>query len=366
MKLNKLVILDWGTMSYHPGELDLKDFYALANEVEFFPATAPEEAAARIGKADGVICNKVPITREVIEACRELRYIGVLATGYNNIDLEAAAERRIPVCNAGSYSTDAVTQLVFSYLLDRCEKMNLYATGVRLGEWQKAPAFSYFPYPTAELRGRTLGIVGYGNIGRSVARIAEAFGMAVLVHTRTPRGDYPNMPLEQLLRKSDFVTLHCPLTPQTKGLINKKTLALMKETAVLINTARGGLIVEEDLADALAHDMIAAAYVDVLEKEPMTADTPLKSAKNCIITPHIGWTPVETRQRLIAVTVENLRGWLSGCPQNIVNGVTAQISEYRAVETGPEILPKGHVPGPEDRVIRPIQETESGSPDMLL
>ena len=321
MRAERIVILDWDTMAYNKDEVSAKRFAQLAAHVDIYPATKPEETVSHIGDADIVLCNKVLITREVLEACPKIRYIGILATGFNNVDLEAAAERGIPVCNAGSYSTDAVTQLVFAYIFDYFQRVALYSMDVRLGLWETAPAFSYFPYPTGELRGKTLGIIGYGHIGKNVAKIADAFGMRVMIATRTQPENCPYTvtTAEEVFRSADVLTLHCPLTEQTKGLICKRSLALMKETAVLINTSRGGTVVEADLADALNNDMLAAAYLDVLEKEPMSPDTPLKNAKNCVITPHIGWTPLETRRRLLDITEDNLRGWLNGNPQHVVN-----------------------------------------------
>ncbi len=321
MRAKKIVILDWDTMAYNKDEVSAKRFAALAEHVDVYRTTQPGETVRNIADADAVICNKVLLTREVLDACPNIRYIGVLATGYNNVDLEAANEKGIPVCNAGSYSTDAVTQLVFAYIFDHFQRVALYNMDVRLGKWESAPTFSYFPYPTGELRGKTLGIIGYGNIGKQVAKIAEAFGMSVVIATRTvPEScPYPVCSTDEVFAAADVLTLHCPLTDQTAGLVNKKTLARMKETAVLINTSRGGTVVEQDLADALNHDMLAAAYLDVLTTEPMSADTPLKSAKNCIITPHIGWTPLETRRRLLDITEDNLRGWLNGNPQHVVN-----------------------------------------------
>lgn len=323
MRAKRIAILDWDTMAYNKDEVNARRFAALAENVDVYPSTRPEETAAHIGNADVVICNKVLITREVMEACPDIKYIGILATGFNNVDIEAASERGIPVCNAGSYSTDAVTQLVFAYIFDHFQRVALYSMDVRLGKWETAPAFSYFPYPTGELRGKTIGIIGYGHIGKNVAKIADAFGMQVLIATRTQPENcpYPVVTAEEVFRRADVLTLHCPLTEQTKGLINKKSLALMKETAILINTSRGGTVVEEDLASALNQDMLAAAYLDVLEKEPMSAETPLKGAKNCVITPHIGWTPLETRKRLLDITEDNLRGFLSGNPQHVVNKV---------------------------------------------
>ncbi len=329
MRAHKIAVLDWGTMAYNQSEVSAKRFASLAEHVDVFRATKPEETVRNIGDADVVICNKVLLTKEVLDACPQIRYIGVLATGFNNVDLEAADARGIPVCNAGSYSTDAVTQLVFAYIFDHFQRVSLYNMDVRLGEWESAPAFSYFPYPTGELRGKTLGIIGYGNIGKNVAKIADAFGMSVIISTRTEPENcpYPVRSTEEVFAAADVLTLHCPLTEQTAGLVCKKTLALMKETAVLINTSRGGTVVEQDLADALNNDMLAAAYLDVLTKEPMSADTPLKNAKNCTITPHIGWTPLETRRRLLDITEDNLRGWLNGNPQHVVNHPAAAEAE---------------------------------------
>ena len=321
MRAKQIAILDWDTMAYNKSEVSAKRFASMAEHVDVFRATKPEETVQNIGDADVVICNKVLLTREVLDACPNIRYIGILATGFNNVDLDAANEKGIPVCNAGSYSTDAVTQLVFAYIFDHFQRVALYNMDVKLGKWETAPTFSYFPYPTGELRGKTLGIIGYGNIGKQVAKIAAAFGMSVVIATRTQPENcpYPVLSTDEVFAAADILTLHCPLTDQTAGLVCKKTLARMKETAVLINTSRGGTVVEQDLADALNHDMLAAAYLDVLTTEPMQADTPLKTAKNCIITPHIGWTPLETRRRLLDITEDNLRGWLNGNPQHVVN-----------------------------------------------
>ena len=321
MRAKQIAILDWDTMAYNKSEVSAKRFASMAEHVDVFRATKPEETVQNIGDADVVICNKVLLTREVLDACPKIRYIGILATGFNNVDLDAANEKGIPVCNAGSYSTDAVTQLVFAYIFDHFQRVALYNMDVKLGKWETAPTFSYFPYPTGELRGKTLGIIGYGNIGKQVAKIAAAFGMSVVIATRTQPENcpYPVLSTDEVFAAADILTLHCPLTDQTAGLVCKKTLARMKETAVLINTSRGGTVVEQDLADALNHDMLAAAYLDVLTTEPMQADTPLKTAKNCIITPHIGWTPLETRRRLLDITEDNLRGWLNGNPQHVVN-----------------------------------------------
>ncbi len=320
MKAERLVILDWDTMSDH-NELSPQRFQTLARLVDVYPLTKPEETISRIGDAELVICNKVLITKEVMDACPNLKYVGLLATGYNNVDIEAAKAHGITVCNAGSYSTDAVAQLVFSYILDHFERVSLYSMDVRLGKWEQSRTFSYFPYATGELRGKTLSIIGYGSIGKAVARIAEAFGMQIVISTRTAPTNcpYPVVSPAVAFACADVLTLHCPLNEGTQGIVNKANLARMKSTAILINTARGGVVVEQDLADALNTDALAAAYVDVLTKEPMVSDTPLKNAKNCIITPHIAWTPLETRERLAEIAEENVRSFLEGNPQRVVS-----------------------------------------------
>ena len=354
MRAKQIAILDWDTMAYNKSEVSAKRFASMAEHVDVFRATKPEETVQNIGDADVVICNKVLLTREVLDACPNIRYIGILATGFNNVDLDAANEKGIPVCNAGSYSTDAVTQLVFAYILDHCRRVSLYSSCVRLGEWEAAPTFSYFPYPATELNGKTLAVIGYGSIGQNVARIAEAFGMRVIVHTRTPKPMlYQQVTLEQAFEKADYLTIHCPLTDQTRHMVNWKTLGRMKSTAVLINTSRGGVVAEKDLAEALNEGRIAAAYLDVLETEPMSHDTPLRLTKNCIITPHVGWIPLETRQRLMKITEENLRGWLSGEPQNVVNGV--QVPSFTPPRSVPRALAPGEEPEFGEKMIERIQ-----------
>lgn len=318
-KAEKLVILDWATMG--GGSLTTEPFHALAETVEVYPLTKPEETISRIGDADLVICNKVLMTEAVMDACPKLRYVGLLATGFNNVDIAAADAHGITVCNAGSYSTDAVAQLVFSYILDYSMRVSEYAAAVRNGAWERSETFSYFPIPTAELSGKTLAVIGYGSIGKAVAKIGAAFGMEIVVATRTVPKDCPYrlVTTDEAFALADILTLHCPLNEGTKGIVNREHLSKMKKTAVLINTSRGGVVVEQDLADALNAETIAAAYLDVLEREPMTADTPLKTAKNCIITPHIAWTPLDTRMRLCAIVTENVRAFLDGRPMRVVN-----------------------------------------------
>ncbi|MBQ8688484.1 MAG: D-2-hydroxyacid dehydrogenase [Ruminococcus sp.] len=316
----KLVITDWQTMC-HENELSPACFEEFA-AVTAYPLTEPAETARHIGDAQLLLCNKTPITADVIAACPDLRYIGVLATGYNNIDMDAAKAAGITVCNAGTYSTDAVAQYVFAQILHHYNSIHLYDSNVRSGGWMKAPAFSYFPYPTHELKGKTLSIIGYGSIGRQVARIGDAFGMEVLISTRTKPADCPFqlVSVEDAFSRADVLTIHTPLTPETKGLISKENLARMKPSALLINSARGPIADEAALADALRSGKLAAAALDVLETEPMSADTPLRDIPNCIITPHIAWSPLETRQRLLGIAYENLRCYLSGSPQNVVSG----------------------------------------------
>lgn len=315
----KIVVLDWNTMTSN-GDIS-PDTLRQLGEVEIFSLTKPSEAAERIGNADAVLCNKVPITREVMDKCPNLKYIGLFATGYNNIDISYASGRGITVCNAGQYSTYAVAQQVFAYILDHFSRIRDYDFSVKNGDWERSATFSYFPITTGELCGKTLSIVGFGSIGRQVAKIGEAFGMNVIVSTRTAPDNcrYELADLITAAEKADVLTFHCPLTDKTEGMVNRDLLSHMKSSAVLINTARGGIVRENDLADALNSDRIAAAYLDVLDKEPMSPNTPLKSAQNCVITPHIAWAALETRQRLMDIVTENLRAWLDGNPQNKVN-----------------------------------------------
>lgn len=316
----KLVILDWATMTF-TGDLSPTCFHALADEVDCYSTTAPQEVAERIGNAELVLCNKAPITRAVLEACPQIRYIGLFATGYNNVDLQAADDYGITICNAGSYSTNAVAQLVFAYILEHYSKASLYSMDVRLGKWCSSPTFSYFPYGTEELSGKTLGIIGYGSIGRRVAELGAAFHMRPIIATRTAPTDcpYPVVTMDDAFAMADVLTIHCPLNGSTAGLVCAERLELMKETAILINTSRGGVVIEGDLAEALEDGLLAAAYLDVLVQEPMAEDTPLRHARNCFITPHIGWAPLETRQRLLQIVRDNVRAFLSGTPKNQVN-----------------------------------------------
>ena len=315
----KIAILDWDTMTAG-GDLSPEPLSALG-ETEIYGLTPAELAAERIGDAKAVICNKVPITAQVIEKCPSLEYIGLFATGYNNVDIPAATAAGITVCNAGEYSTNAVAQQVFAYILDYFSRVRDYDDAVKAGKWETSPTFSYFPIPTRELAGKTLSVVGYGSIGRTVARIGDAFGMKVLVCTRTqPSGcPFELCSLDEAAARADVLTFHCPLTDKTAGMVNAGLLGKMKPTAILVNTSRGGVVNESDLAKALNSGEIAAAYLDVLDKEPMSPSTPLKNAENCTITPHIAWAPLETRERLLDIVCGNLRAWQNGTPENKVN-----------------------------------------------
>ncbi|MDE5946797.1 MAG: D-2-hydroxyacid dehydrogenase [Oscillospiraceae bacterium] len=315
----KIVILDWKTMTWN-NELS-SDVFKKFGDVECYDFTSPELAAGRIGDSEIVLCNKVQITREIIDKCPNMKYIGLFATGYNNIDIEYASEKNIMVCNAGEYSTMAVAQHTFAMILEVYSKISIYNNAVKNGEWISSPAFSYFPYETSELYNKTLGIVGYGSIGRAVAKIAGAFGMNVMINTRTyPKNcPYKVCSLEECAENADIITFHCPLTEKTKGIINNSLISHMKKTALIVNTSRGAVVNENELAEALNCKRIAGACLDVLDKEPMNPDNPLRYAENCIITPHSAWSALETRKRLLDIVFENLDSYLHGNPVNRVN-----------------------------------------------
>ena len=314
-----IVILDWSTMCAG-NDLSLDIFKEYGN-VKAYSLTSPDEIITRIGDAEIVLCNKVLITKDVMDNCPNLRYIGLFATGFNNVDVEYAAEKGITVCNAGQYSTNAVAQQVFAYILDYCSRIRDYDSAVKEGKWESSPCFSYFPIPTAEMQGKTLSIIGYGSIGKKVAELGTAFGMNILISTRTAPENCPYKvtDIDTAVKNADFLTFHCPLTDKTNGMINADLLVKMKKSAVLINTSRGPVVNETDLSEALTNGKISAAYLDVLEKEPMSPDTPLKNAPNCVITPHTAWAAYETRVRLLNIVSENIKNWLDGKPQNKVN-----------------------------------------------
>lgn len=319
MKNIRLVILDSETVTR--GDVSLDGITALADS-SVFGYTPNEKVAEAIGDADAVICNKCLITQEVFDKCPNLKYVGLFATGYNNVDLAAASRRGAVVCNVPAYSTNAVAQHTFALILDYYNKVAEYKKTVADGDWVNYKLFSYFYIPTTEIAGLTLGIIGYGDIGRKTAEIARAFGMNVVTYTRSPQKVTDGTrvcTLKELLSISDAVSLHCPLTPENGKMINAETLALMKPNALLVNTARGGLIDEQALAEALNDGRLGGARLDTLTYEPMREDCPLHGAKNCAITPHIAWAPIETRVRLLEKVAENLKAWINGKPINVVN-----------------------------------------------
>lgn len=314
----KITILDRNTVTNE--DISFAEIEALG-EVTYYDVLPPAELIGAIGDADAVVCNKAYLDRGIIEACPNLRFIGLFATGYNNIDTVAAKECGIVVCNVPGYSTEAVAQLTFSMILALSGSFCDYTNSTKNGGWIKSETFSYFPFPLRELKGKTLGIFGYGSIGREVAKLGRAFNMEIITCTRTPAKvtDAEVVSREELFRRSDFLSLHAPLTEETTKMINAETLLMMKETAYIINTSRGGAIDEAALAEALNNGRIAGAGLDVLSVEPMLAENPLFGAKNCLITPHIAWAPVETRMRLITMVAENIRAFAEGKPINVVN-----------------------------------------------
>jgi len=315
----KIVVLDGHTMN--PGDLSWEDLERLG-ECAVYERTPPERVVERAAGAEIVLTNKVVLDGAVMARLPALKYIGVLATGYNVVDTAAARERGIVVTNVPAYSTRSVAQLVMALVLELAHHVGHHARTVREGRWTASKDFAYWDWPLVELDGLVMGIVGFGQTGRAVADLARAFGMRVLVHTRTPTAGpgVEFVDLETLLRQSDVVSLHCPLTPETEGLVNAKRLVLMKPTAFLINTSRGPVVNERDLADALNSGRIAGAGLDVLSTEPPKADNPLLAAKNCFITPHTAWATHAARERLMRTVVENVQAFLAGRPQNIVNG----------------------------------------------
>ncbi len=315
----KIVILD--AYAANPGDLSWDEFAALG-ELTVYDRTAQEDAAARIGDSEVVFINKVRLTDEIFAACPNLKLVSILATGYNIVDLAAAKRRGITVCNVPGYSTRAVVQMTFALLLEICQQVGLHSGAVHTGRWQTCPDFCFWDRPLIELDGKTMGIVGYGAIGSAVGTVAQALGMKLLVTARHER-PVPEgarfVSLPELLAQSDVVSLHCPQTAENARMIDAGALAQMKDGAILLNTARGGLLDEQAVADALRSGKLLAAGMDVVSAEPIRADNPLLTAPNCFLTPHIAWAPLETRRRLQAISAENLRAFLAGKPQNVVN-----------------------------------------------
>ncbi len=302
------------------GDIDFSEFERLG-EVEYFNCLPRSELAALFSQCDAVVVNKVDIDEDLLSVCPKLRYIGVFATGYNCIDTAACRRRGIPVCNVPDYSTNSVSQHVFALLTYLYGSIGKYVDSVDRGDWIRSKTFCYFPWATRELFGKTFGVFGYGSIGKRTAKIAEAFGMNVVVCTRTPPDGCPYriVTREEIFRISDILSLHCPLTTETALMVNEVTLSQMKPGAVLINTARGGLVDEAALAAALNSGRLYGACLDSVAIEPMRADNPLIGAKNCVITPHIAWVPRETRARVVHIAAENLKSFLNGSPVNVVN-----------------------------------------------
>ena len=318
----KLVILDG--YAENPGDLSWDGLSKLVDEYTVYDITAPEDIIKRSLDADILVTNKTPITRQTIEKLPKLKFIAVLATGFNVVDCKAARERGIPVSNIPAYSTDSVAQLVFGFMLEFSNRVALHSESVKNGDWEKSEHFCYLKAPISLLSGKTLGIVGFGRIGFAVAEIANAFKMRVLAfspHTNSYDGfgTVEFCSLERLVTESDFVTLHCPLTESTSGMVNKAFLEKMKRTAYLINTSRGGVVNEQDLAAALENGTIAGAGLDVLSAEPPKGGNVLIGAKNCLITPHIAWASLEARTKLLNIFLENVESFVKGTPVNVVN-----------------------------------------------
>lgn len=315
----KIVVLDGYCLN--PGDLSWEDMSSLG-DLQVYDRTSPSELLERAEGAEVLITNKTLISDKDMDALPELKYIGVLATGYNVVDVEAAKQKGIVVTNIPAYSTRSVAQMVFAHILNITQRVEHYACLNRHGKWSDSADFSYWDNELIELDGKWMGIVGFGNIGQATARIALAFGMKVAVYTSKPQSDLPEgiikMDLDQLFSTCDVVSLHCPLTPSTKEMVNAKRLNLMKPNAILINTGRGPLVNEQDLADALNEERIMAAGIDVLSIEPAVRTNPLLSARNCFITPHIAWATKEARTRLMQIAVSNLKEFLNG---NVVNNV---------------------------------------------
>ncbi|MFB8605649.1 D-2-hydroxyacid dehydrogenase [Enterococcus casseliflavus] len=318
----KIVVLDGYALN--PGDLSWQGFEELG-EVTVYDRTSytdKQEIIERIGDAEAILINKTPITADVLKACPQLTYIGVLATGYNVVDLAAAKEQGITVTNIPSYSTNAVAQATFALLLEVTNQVGHHNRSVHQGDWQTSKDFSYWQTPLMELAGKTIGLIGYGAIAQAVATIAHAFQLKVIYFNHRPKpaqADWAKqVSLAELYQEADIISLHVPQFPETEKMIDRTALAQMKSSAILINTARGGLIDEAAVAEALQTGQIAALAADVVSKEPIAADNPLLQAPNCYLTPHIAWAPVETRRRLMGIAVANLSGFKAGTPQNVV------------------------------------------------
>ncbi len=317
----KIVVLDGYTLN--PGDISWGGLEAFG-EVTVYDRTKAEDVIARIGDAEIVYTNKTPVTRATLDACGNVKFIGVLATGYNIVDIDAAKEKGIPVCNIPTYGTAAVSQFAIALLLELCHHIGGHSNAVKAGEWTNNPDWCFWKYPLVELAGKTMGIIGFGRIGQDTGKIAQALGMKVLAYDAFQNPELESetcryADLDTLLGQSDVISLHCPLFPSTEGIINKDNIAKMKDGVMIINDSRGPLIVEKDLREALDSGKVAGAALDVVSTEPIQADNPLIGAKNVILTPHIAWAPKESRQRLMDIAAANLKAYVDGAPQNVVN-----------------------------------------------
>ncbi|MBR1806456.1 MAG: D-2-hydroxyacid dehydrogenase [Selenomonadaceae bacterium] len=320
----KIVVLDGYTLN--PGDLTWDGFNALGDCTVYDRTSLTDEAEiiSRIGDAQIVITNKTPLTKNIFDACPNIRYVGVLATGYNVVDIAAAREKKIPVTNIPTYGTQSVAQFAFALLLEICHRVAHHSQAVHDGRWEAQPDFCFWDYPLIELAGKTMGVIGYGRIGQATGKLAQAFGMKVIAfdamrEVGTKLGDCTFVELDELFATSDVIALHCPLFPSTQGIICRENIAKMKDGVIILNNSRGGLVVEQDLRDALDSGKVYAAGLDVVSTEPIKADNPLLGAKNCFITPHISWAPKESRARLMNIAVDNLKAFLDGKPVNVVN-----------------------------------------------
>ncbi|MBK7637310.1 MAG: D-2-hydroxyacid dehydrogenase [Saprospiraceae bacterium] len=319
----KIVVLDGYTLN--PGDLNWDGFQqfgdvAVHDRTDF----TPDSVIAAIGDADVIFTNKTPLTKVVLEKVPSVKYIGVLATGYNVVDTAAAKELGIKVTNIPTYGTAAVAQYTFALLLELCHHVGAHADAVKNGEWTKCPDFCFWNYPLVELAGKNMGIIGFGRIGQATAKISQAFGLNILAvaNHQNPALESDTckyVTLDELLAQSDIISLHCPLLESTQGIINKNNIAKMKDGVLIVNTSRGPLVVEQDLCDALNSGKVGGAALDVVSSEPISATNPLLQAKNCIITPHIAWAPIESRSRLMNIAVDNLAAFVNGSPVNVVN-----------------------------------------------
>ena len=319
----EIVVLDGYTLN--PGDLSWKSLESLGN-VRVYDRTSltdVNETVKRIGGAEIVFTNKTPMSAEVFERCRNIRYVGVLATGYNIVDIKSAKEHNVAVTNIPTYGTDAVGQFAIALLLEICHHIGHHDRAVHAGEWERNPDWCFWDYPLIELAGKTMGIMGFGRIGQATGKIAKALGMTVIANDKYPNekgaeiAEYVTR--DELFSRADVISVHCPLFPSTEGIICRENIEKMKDGVIILNNSRGPLVVEQDLADALNSGKVYAAGVDVVSTEPIKSDNPLLSAKNCIITPHISWAPKESRKRLMDIAVNNLKEFLKGNPVNVIN-----------------------------------------------